>query len=249
MVLALAPSHHNTRGNLVLSSLSPSDYARIEPLLEPAFFRARACIEPSNRRVEKVYFPYRGVLSVIAASRNKGHEAEAGLIGWEGMTGMSVVLGSETTATSVFVQMEGDGRSLPASQLRQLIAQSPTIRDSFLKHVYAFLLQAANNALANARGRLDQRLARWLLMAHDRMPGDILRLTHEFLALSLCVRRAGVTIALQNLEAQGLISNSRGQITIVNRDGLEQCCDGLYGVAERELARLFPNSHGEAQLL
>lgn len=233
---------HNARGNLILSSLSPSDYARLEPFLEPVQFRWRECIEPANRKIEKVFFPYRGLLSVIAISRNRGHEVEAGVIGWEGMTGMPVILGTEPAATNIFVQIEGDGQSVATKYLRQLMKESSTLRDSFLKYVYAFFIQAANTALANARGRLDQRLARWLLMAHDRIPGDGLHLTHEFLAQMLGVRRAGVTIALQNLELQGLISNSRGQITIVNRDGLEECSDGLYGVAERELARLFPKT-------
>ncbi|MBS0234814.1 MAG: Crp/Fnr family transcriptional regulator [Proteobacteria bacterium] len=243
--MVLLPPSHNARGNWVLSSLSQSDYERLEPYLEPTRFRTRDCIEPANKKIEKIFFPYRGLLSVIAVSRNKRHEAEAGVIGWEGMTGLPLILGTETAATNIFVQIEGDGRSVPTGHLSQLMSESPTLRESFLKHVYAFLIQAANTALANARGRLDQRLARWLLMAHDRMPGDELRLTHEFLALMLGVRRAGVTIALHGLESQSLISNSRGQITIVNREGLEQCCDGLYGVAERELARLFPTSAEE----
>lgn len=236
----LVPHRHNARGNLVLSSLNEADFADVEPFLEPVQFQVRECIETANRKTEKVYFPYRGLLSVIALSRNKRHEAEVGVIGWEGMTGASVVLGCEPAATNIFVQIPGDGRSILADHLRRLIAASPTLHVSLLKHVYAFLIQASNTALANARGRLDQRLARWLLMAHDRTPCDGLQLTHDFLALMLGVRRAGVTIALHNLERQGLIANSRGQIIIVDRDGLEHCCDGLYGVAERELNRLFP---------
>ncbi len=237
----LVPHRHNARGNLVLSSLTESDFAGVEPFLEPVQFRLRECIETANRKIEKVYFPYRGLLSVIALSKNKRHEAEAGVIGWEGMTGSSIVLGWDSAATNIFVQIPGDGRSILADHLRELIAKSPTLRNSLLKHVYAFLIQASNTALANARGRLDQRLARWLLMAHDRMPGDGLQLTHDFLALMLGVRRAGVTIALHNLETLGLIAISRGQIIVVDRDGLEECCDGLYGVAERELNRLFPD--------
>lgn len=176
----------------------------------------------------------------MAVSQNKRHEAEVGIIGWEGMTGISFILGCSAAATNIFVQIAGDGRRVSTDHLDRLMGESPSLRQPFLKHAHAFFVQAANTALANARGRLDQRLARWLLMANDRIRGTELQLTHEFLALMLGVRRAGVTAALQNLEALGIISASRGHISIVDRDGLEECCDGLYGVAERELARLFP---------
>lgn len=234
----------NSRGNLILSSLSLADYELLEPYLETVQFRTRDCLEQTNKKVERIYFPYRGLISVIAVSQNKRHESEAGIIGWEGMTGASVVLRSEPALTNIFVQIPGDGRAVLAGDLSMLMAKSSTLRDAFLKHIYVFLIQAANTALANARGRLDQRLARWLLMADDRVPGDGLQLTHEFLAFMLGVRRAGVTIALQHLESQGLIANSRGHIRLIDRSGLEQCCDGLYGVAERELSRLFAPRYG-----
>jgi CRP-like cAMP-binding protein len=117
-----------------------------------------------------------------------------------------------------------------------LMNESPSLRETLLNSVYVFLAQSASTTLANARGKLDQRLARWLLMAHDRSTGNDLRLTHDFLGLMLGVRRAGVTITLQSLEAQGLIAHSRTQITARNRDGLQEFCDGLYGMPERELA-------------
>jgi hypothetical protein len=236
----------NSRGNKVLSSLSASDFSRIEPFLQTVQLRTRDCIEVINKRVENVVFPDRGLLSVIAVSTGKRHEAEAGVIGWEGMTGASVVLGVERPATNTIVQMEGDGRIISADKLRSLMDESPSLRDALLKNVYTFLVQSASTTLANARGRLDQRLARWLLMAHDRSTGSDLRLTHDFLGLMLGVRRAGVTIALQTLEAQGLIAHSRAQITVRDRDGLEEFCDGLYGMPERELARLsMIGSEGE----
>jgi CRP-like cAMP-binding protein len=231
-------SSHNARGNLVLSSLSQADFARMELFLSSVQFRTRECIELINRKIENVIFPYRGLLSVIAYSKGKRHEAEAGVIGWEGMTGASVVLGVERPATTTIVQMDGDGRVISADNLRMLMEESPSLRETLLKGAYAFLAQSASTTLANARGKLDQRLGRWLLMAHDRCLGKDLHLTHEFLGLMLGVRRAGVTIALQTLEAEGLIAYSRGQIAIRDRDGLEEFCNGFYGMPEHELAHL-----------
>jgi CRP-like cAMP-binding protein len=238
----VAAFNDNSRGNLVLSSLSPQDYSRIQPFLLSVPLRHRQCLEIANREASAVYFPYRGVVSVVAVSKGKRHEGEVGVIGWEGMTGASVVLGTGPSPHNIFVQVEGDGRSIAADDLRAVMAESPTLREAFLRYAHTFFVQAAHTALANARGRLEQRLARWLLMAHDRLPGDALRLTHEFLALMLGVRRAGVTIALQHLESEGLVSTARGLVTVVDRAGLEKCTDGLYGVPEDELGRLFPQA-------
>lgn len=120
-----------------------------------------------------------------------------------------------------------------------IATKSPTIQNLFLKSAYLFMVQVAHTALANAHGQLEERLARWLLMACDRSDGDEMVLTHEFLALMLGVRRAGVTTALQHLTARGLIETARGSVTIRDREGLEESAAGLYGVPEAEFERLF----------
>jgi CRP-like cAMP-binding protein len=119
------------------------------------------------------------------------------------------------------------------------MSQSTTLREALLRYVHVFTVQSAFTALANAHGKIEERLARLLLMAQDRVADELL-LTHESLALMLGVRRPGVTVALQHFESEGLIATGRGTIIIKNRDGLEESANGLYGVPESEFERLFP---------
>jgi CRP-like cAMP-binding protein len=229
----------NRRYNRVLASLADGDFGLVQHHLRPTALRLRQCVEAANRPVHTIHFPYTGIISVVAQTGNRQHEAEVGLVGWEGMTGVPVVLGTEPPACNAFVQVEGDGVSLSADELRELMQASSSLHLSLLRYAQVFVLQACHTALANAKGSVEQRLARWLLMAHDRLPGDSLRSTHEFLSLMLGVRRAGVTIALQHLQSTGVISTTRGGIEITDRPGLERSAGGFYGAPERELERLL----------
>jgi CRP-like cAMP-binding protein len=233
------PGTNHIVGNRVLASLADDDFALVLPHLRPASLKVRQCVEAANRRTDTVYFPYNGIISTVAITPDRQHQSEVGLVGWEGMTGLPIALDVEPPRWSGFVQVAGDGVCLGADSLRKLMLTSLTLRSKVLRYVHVFLLQTIHTALANAKARIDQRLARWLLMAHDRIPGDSLRLTHEFLALMLGVRRAGVTIALQQLESAGLIATARGAIVIVDRVGLERSAGGFYGAPERELESLL----------
>jgi CRP-like cAMP-binding protein len=232
------PGASNIRGNRVLASLADDDFALVHPHLRPTSLKFRQCVEAANRHTDTVYFPYSGIISIVAIAPNRQHQSEVGLVGWEGMTGLPIVLEAEPR-WSGFVQVAGDGVCLAGDSLRNLMLTSHSLRTQVLRYVHVFLLQTIHTALANAKARIDQRLARWLLMAHDRSPGDGLRLTHEFLALMLGVRRAGVTIALHQLESAGLIRTARGAIVIVDRFGLERSAGGFYGTPERELDSLL----------
>jgi CRP-like cAMP-binding protein len=128
---------------------------------------------------------------------------------------------------------------MPATELRTAIQTSLSLRESLLKFVQAFGVQTTHTAICNAQSRLDVRLARWLLMAHDRIGNDTLPLTHEFLSLMLGVRRPGVTETLHALRKQGLISYGRGQITVKDREGMERAADEAYGTPEVEYRRLI----------
>ena len=127
-----------------------------------------------------------------------------------------------------------------ASLLRGLMEKSPALAAGLMRYAHVFAVQAGHTALANAQGKIEERLARWLLMAHDRLD-DELHLTHEFQSIMLGVRRAGVTTALHQLEKLALISTTRGCVTVLDRHGLEESANGLYGVPEAEFERLFPN--------
>lgn len=137
------------------------------------------------------------------------------------------------------MQAAGHGQRIKTGELRKAMRASASLQHVLLKYVQAFMVQTAHTAMSNARAKLDQRLARWILMADDRLDGNKLTLTHEFLSLILGVRRAGVTEALHALESKGLIHASRGEINVRNRKGIERAAGHSYGVPEAEFRRLI----------
>ena len=161
------------------------------------------------------------------------------MIGREGMTGLAIVLGTDRTPNETYVQNAGAGHRMPATSLRTAIAQSASLQQLLLLYAHTFMIQATHTAKANARNTLEERLARWLLMAHDRLENDDLVITHEFLSIMLGVRRPGVTIAISLLEKRGLLASHRGVITIYDRAGLRQTANGAYGASELEYKRLL----------
>jgi CRP-like cAMP-binding protein len=224
--------------NRLLASLSTDDFDLLGPHLESVTLGLRKNLETPNRRIETVYFPEAGFASVVAVQSN-GKQVEVGLIGREGMTGLPVVLGNHRSPNATYIQASGKGQRIPATELRKATQTSVSLRDSLLKFVQAFGVQTTHTAICNVQSRLDVRLARWLLMAHDRIGDDTLTLTHEFLSIMLGVRRPGVTEALKALREQELISYGRGQITVTNRKGMERTAGGAYGTPEAEYRRLI----------
>jgi CRP-like cAMP-binding protein len=224
--------------NTLLLSLSSPDFDLLAPHLEAVTLGLRKLLEKPDKRIEDVYFPETGFASVVAIQRG-GKEVEVGLIGREGMTGLPIVLGNHRSPHATYIQAPGKGHSIPAAELRQAIQASVSLRDSLLKFVQAFGVQTTHTAICNARSKLDVRLARWLLMAQDRIQDDILPLTHEFLSLMLAVRRPGVTDALNALRKRKLISYRRGEITINDRKGMARVAGDAYGTPESEYRRLI----------
>lgn len=233
------PYPENGQRNRVLDCLSDADFALLQPSLEAVRLDFRMRLQSSNRAIRMVYFPESGLGSIVAIGRGRDAQAEVGLVGQDGMTGIPIVHGTDRSPYEVFIQVEGVGQRISTADLRRAMAQSETLRACLLLYAHVFGIQCGYTALANARGKLEERLARWLLMARDRLETDELILTHEFLSLMLGVRRAGVTAALQSFEGQGLIRTARGAVTILDRDGLEEAANGLYGQPEAEFERLF----------
>jgi len=196
--------------NRLLNSLSTADFGLLGPNLEPLDLALRQVLETPNKRIDDVYFIDSGFASVVAIQA-KQVRAEVGLIGREGMTGLPIVLGNHLSPQSTFIQAAGSGQRIDAIVLRKAINSSPSLHAALLRYVQAFMVQTTHTAVANACARLDQRLARWILMAHDRTGDNTLPLTHEFLSLMLGVRRAGVTEALQSLKRRKLIENGRNK--------------------------------------
>lgn len=224
--------------NLLLDRLEAEDRALLEAQLKPIDLPRRHFLEHRNRKIEHIYFIDRGIGSVLAHGAHRG-DVEVGLIGREGMSGLAVVMGTDRSPNDTFMQVAGEGRRINADMFVEILNASPTLRAPLLLYAQAFSIQTAQTALANGRSKLEERLARWLLMAHDRLETDELPLTHELLALLLGVRRPGVTIALNILEKNGLITVGRGAVTLHDRKGLEEASNGAYGAAELEMRRLL----------
>ena len=224
--------------NQLLSSLSVADFDVLKPGLKTFDLELRKVLEEPNKPIQHVYFPQSGIISVVAASPRQ-RQIEVGIIGREGMTGINVVLGDTRSPHSTYVQSAGQGLRIKATDLRRAMQESTSMRDRLLHFVEAFMIQTAYTAFANGQATISERLARWLLMAHDRLDGNELPLTHEFLALMLCVRRTGVTGALNVLESRGLVGAKRGIVIVLDRAGLKALADGLYGIPEAEHRRLI----------
>jgi CRP-like cAMP-binding protein len=225
--------------NGLLASLRPSDVNLLEPLLEHVVLPFHMPLETAFHQVPHVYFPFSGVASVIAISKHERRQAEVGLMGCEGMTGIAIVLGADRSPCNVTMQVAGEGLRIKASDLQTAMVQSARLREAFIAFAHVFSIQSQHTALANAQGTIPERMARWLLMMHDRCKSDHLYLTHDLIAVMLGVRRSGITTALGALTSRGLIHRSRRDITILDRDGLERLADGLYGLPEDEYRRLI----------
>ena len=223
--------------NHLLAAMSSGDLTLLQPNLQTVELRKHASLESANKKIEHAYFMEHGFASVVGGKSNQ--DVEVGIIGCEGMTGLPVIFGNHRSPHTCYIQAAGDGQRITAPALRNAMTQSATLQALLLKYAQAFMIQTTYTAIANARGTLEERLARWLLMSHDRIDGDQLPLTHEFLSLMLAVRRPGVTDALHALEGRGLIHANRAAIDVLDSKGLINCANGLYGTPETEYQRLF----------
>jgi CRP-like cAMP-binding protein len=223
----------NTR-NHVLTSLSSADYALLESHLEPIDLNVRYVLESPNKPITHSYFIEHGLASIVGSNGRK--RLEIGIIGAEGMTGIPIVLGNDRSPNENFIQVAGHAKRIEADALRAAISSSRSLERAFLKCAHSFLNQVANTALANGTATLEERLARWLLMANDRLGGYDVPLTHEFLSLMLGVRRAGVTTALNFFAQRGIIDLKRGGIIINDREELKANTNGSYIEASTTVA-------------
>ena len=185
-----------------------------------------------------VYFLEAGVTSVIAIASDN-HRIEVGIFGCDGMSGTTLLMGVDTSPHQVFVQIPGRALRLPTDSFSDLVGQSPTLHRHLLRYVHVFNVQIAHTALSHGGYGMEPRLARWLLMCHDRVDGNDLPLIHEFLALMLGVRRAGVTETLHVLEGVHAIKAQRGLLTVLDRHKLEEAAGESYGIPEAEYERVI----------
>lgn len=225
-------------GNILLRTMLPDDFALIAPQLTRIPLPVRLQLHEAGRTVERVYFPEGGTVSIVAVALD-GTPREVGLFGREGMSETATVLGTDHSPHEAYVQVAGtSGLSLPTPVLNAAFEDSRTLRRHLLRYVQAMMIQLSSS-IAAAGQTVEQRLARWLLMCHDRADGDEFALTHEFIAMMLGIRRAGVTEAMTALNDSGIVGRRRGVVVMRDRAALERIAASAYGLAEAEYERLI----------
>ena len=225
-------------GNLLLAALSAGDRELLRPHLEPVSLDFGHVLLEPHRPIEHVVFLESGLSSDVATT-GEGRPVECGLVGREGLVGVPVVLGTDRGVHSSFMQVGGRGLRIPREELWRAMEQSASLRRLLLNFAHVFMTHTAQSAACNARHKMDQRLARWLLLSHDRLEDDVVPLTHDYLALMLGVRRAGVTVELNAFEEAGMISRQRGEITIADREKLKHKSCPCYGIVRDEFERVL----------
>jgi CRP-like cAMP-binding protein len=224
--------------NQLLAGLPDEDLAQLMPALASIPLEVDHTIVEPFTTISHVHFVESGLLSVVANSGDR-EQAEIAMVGREGMSGFSLALGCDSMPFRVFVQRSGSAYRMSSEAFMTACDRSPALKKAVLLYSQVFTTQVAETSRANARHTVETRLARWLLMAHDRTDGDDLQLTHEFLSLMLGVRRPGITVSLHVLEGEHMIRARRGNIRILDRSKLEQAARGSYGLPEAEHRRLL----------
>jgi CRP-like cAMP-binding protein len=225
--------------NHLLASLPRDVYEKLAPHLQFVSLKQGQRLHEPGETIKEIYFPIDCLLS-ITITMSDGAVVETGMVGCREMLGINAFLGGrETTQTEYAVQVPGSAIKANAQILRKEFDCNQELRDVFLRYTQAFIAQVSQTAACNSRHILEHRLARWLLEVQDRIQSDDLRLTHEFIANMLSVRRAGVTQAAQNLQDRGLIRYSRGHIHILNQGGLEAFSCECFRTVKDECDRLL----------
>lgn len=225
--------------NRLIDGLPGQQRDQLLSLCEPVDLQFGDILGDSDSPVSHVYFPLTGFISLVSPSN--GHKAlEMGIIGYEGMLGATLRLGIDTLPMQGVVQGSGTALTVTAAQFRSQLRKSPALGQMLDRYLFVLIEQLAQTATCNCFHEVQSRLARWLLLTHDRAHGDRFHLTHIFLAGMLGVRRSAVTIAAGELQNKGLIRYSRGRISVLSRDGLEAASCECYAASIRSYDRRLP---------
>jgi CRP-like cAMP-binding protein len=224
--------------NLLLTALPPEVLSRLLPNLHSIPLTIRNSLMAPDTEVEAVYFVESGWVSLVSVLEDGAH-AEVGIVGREGMVGVPLVTGVDTAFVDAYVQADGSALRMDAAAFRRAMQDEPAFRRLLLRYIEVILAQITQTAACNGRHGLEQRLARWLLMARDRSDGDDLQITQEFLSMMLCVYRPSVSVAARALQRAGIIRLGRGRITVLDREGLQSTACDCYEIVKRRTARLL----------
>jgi CRP-like cAMP-binding protein len=224
--------------NRLLAGLPLEDLAQLIQHLEPVALPKKQIIYEVGAPLDDIYFIEEGLASVLTTMED-GASSEVGMVGPEGLVGVSALLGGKVSAQHVVMQLPGRGHHIAAKLCKSVFDQSPHVRSVVLRFIEDLLNLSSQTAGCNRLHSVEQRSARWLLMASDRVGSNALPLTQEFLAAMLGVRRSGVSEAMSELQRSGLVRYRRGEITIIDRAGLEKTACECYGLDKRRVNRLL----------
>ena len=226
--------------NRLLAVLPAAERERLDLHLESVSMALGEVVYESGSQLEYVYFPTTSIVSLLYVMAD-GASAEIAVVGNEGLVGVALFMGGETTPSRAIVQSAGSAYRLPGHLMKEEFVRGGAMQHLLLRYTQALLTQMAQTAVCNRHHSVDQQLCRWLLLSLDRLPSNELTMTQELIANMLGVRREGVTEAAGKLQSAGLIQYSRGRITVVDRPGLEARACECYDVVKRESDRLLPN--------
>jgi CRP-like cAMP-binding protein len=226
--------------NHLIAALPPAEAERWLPLLESVDMPLGSVLYESGGTLRHVYFPTTSIVSLLYVMEN-GASAEIAVVGNEGIVGVSIFMGGESTPSRAVVQSAGHGFRLQADTMKHEFDRAGPVLHLFLRYTQALITQMAQTAVCNRHHTLDQQLCRWLLLSLDRLRGNELVMTQELIANMLGVRREGVTEGALKLQHAGLIRYARGHITVLDRKGLEKRSCECYAVVKKEYDRLLPN--------
>lgn len=235
VLMAIEPASIRNR---LLLALPSQALELLLPDLHRVEMQFRSTLTLPDTPIERVYFPESGWLSLLVPM-DEGNSAEVGLIGREGMAGLPLLYGVDRSAMETYVQSAGNALVMEARAFRRAISDNAPLRELLLRYAFTLNMQVTMTAACNGHHMLEERLARWLLMSHDRVDGDEYAMTHEFMSLMLGVRRAGVTVAASALQKAGMIRYEQGWITMLDRTGLEASACDCYSKVQSEFRRVL----------
>jgi CRP-like cAMP-binding protein len=235
--MSLADEAYTT--NLLLNAMTADDLALLKPWLKRVELKTEQVLSGANALIEHVYFLEGGIASIVSIRRDSGR-TEVGIFGCEGMSGTTLVMGVNRSPHETFMQVDGTtALRIDSDKLVEAMEASRSLTKLLLAYAHVLMVQTAACAVGNAHHQVEARLARWLLMCHDRVEGDEILLTHEFMAMMIGCQRSGVTVTLHVLEGMGAIRSKRGRVIVRSRDMLEDLAGDAYGEPEGEYRRLI----------
>lgn len=230
--------HSDPNLNHLLAALPQTDFARIRPLLEDVYLPVGEMLYEPGQHIHYAYFPTTAIVSLHYVTES-GASAETAGVGNDGVVGVTIFMGGDSTSSSAVVQTAGSAYRIEARLLKQEFGRNGFLSTLLLRYVQALMTQMSQSAACNRHHTVEQRLSRWLLLTLDRSASNDLVTTQELVASMLGVRREGITEAAGNLQRSGFICSRRGHITVLKREGLEKVTCECYGVVRKEMTRLL----------